>query len=93
MRPPECVICGACDAGIELLQFAVDAEAADWHRRAEAEGFAGHPPDQEWFCATHAKQARTLTDRPLREALRVMRAHSKRSTLRRAPQQRPEGFQ
>ena len=73
MRPPECVICGDRGAGVQLLSFATDAEAADWHKRAREEGFTGHPPDEEWFCATHAAQARPLTDRPLRDALRAMR--------------------
>lgn len=73
MRPPECVICGDCDAGIQLLRFATDAEAADWYRRAEEEGFAGHPPDQEWFCRVHAERVSPLTSLTLREALRTLR--------------------
>ena len=73
MRPPECVMCGACDEGIRLLGFAMDAEAADWYKRAEEPGFVGHPPDQEWFCSVHAEKASTLTMLTLTEALRAMR--------------------
>jgi len=64
MRPPVCALCrrrfGPDEGG--LVSFARDPADADWYRRAEAPGFTGHPPHQEWFCGAHVTNARDVSE-------------------------------
>ncbi len=72
MRPPECAICEVEEA-CTLISFAKTAEDEDWYRRCDEEGFVGHPPNVDWFCADHAPAARALGHLTLREAFRMMK--------------------
>lgn len=71
MRPPECDICGkrfGPDEG-DLIYFARDEAAENWHQRAEAEpGFVGHPPEAEWFCNKHLAIAKKYAHLPRKAA-------------------------
>lgn len=59
MRPPVCEICDAdVDPAGGLVTFQPDDRSRDWRRRAEEEGFVGHPPDTGWFCEEHIAAAR-----------------------------------
>jgi hypothetical protein len=78
MRPPLCALCDqrfapSDDSGAGLVSFARDPSDEAWYRRAEAPGFVGHPPHQEWFCATHAPLARGLSHLTRRQALADLR--------------------
>jgi len=58
-----------------LVCFAANDRSEDWHRRANAEpGFAGHPPNVEWFCADHYPAAAALSHLALPEAMRTLRS-------------------
>lgn len=76
MKPPICALCaqqfGPADGG--LVRFAPTPASEAWRVRAAAEpGFVGHPPDLGWFCGAHRALAESLANRPLAEALQVMR--------------------
>ncbi len=73
MRPPECAICDVdVDESGALISFVRTAEDDEWYRRSEEEGFVGHPPNVDWFCANHASAARALKHLTIREAFREM---------------------
>ena len=72
MRPPECAICDV-EVDCTLISFVCTTEDDEWHRRSQEEGFVGHPPNVDWFCANHAPAARALSHVPLSQALRKMR--------------------
>ncbi len=75
MKPPICAVCGArleTDSG-GLVTFARAPKDDAWCRRAAEPGFAGHPPNQDWFCEAHRGPAEALADRTLGEALRALR--------------------
>jgi len=72
VKPPACSICSRrFDPAHEGddLRFKRRPDDERWHAR----GVKGHPPDAAWFCGTHAKAARALTDRTLPEALAELR--------------------
>lgn len=56
------------------MTFARSPADDAWYERAKAPGFAGHPPNVEWFCEAHRPAARALSERTLAEALREIRA-------------------
>ena len=68
MRPPECAVCGT-EEGCELVSFRDTEHSREWRRRSQQEGFVGHPPNVEWFCAAHLAQARALAHLTLPEAM------------------------
>jgi hypothetical protein len=76
MMPPICEICGQRfdpDSGGGLIAFVRRPSDDDWHKRANEQGFSGHPPNMAWFCGAHferAAQHRALT---ITEALPLIR--------------------
>jgi hypothetical protein len=70
MKPPICEFCGNDFRGDsplrgELVRFADYAPLP--------EGIVGHPQGLAWFCGEHLEVARSLQERPLPEALKIMR--------------------
>ena len=70
MEPPICAFCGQdfrdeSPLPGDLVRFA-DYEPLP-------EGMVGHPKGLAWFCGEHIEQARSLQERPLSEALKIMR--------------------
>ena len=66
MKPPICSVCQKMNHGAKLVQF------ADY--RPLAPGIVGHPHGLAWFCSEHAGTAKALADKPLDEALRLLRS-------------------
>jgi hypothetical protein len=73
VRPPECHRCGERfdpgDGG-DQVTFRRTKDDERWYARMEEEGFVGHPPNVEWFCAAHIGVARSLEDQTLEQARR-----------------------
>ena len=85
MRPPECAVCGellAEPAG-GLVRFQPTDDSRAWRERAEADGFVGHPPDEEWFCPAHVVAARDLAATHTRPAALRRIAFDERRAQRR----------
>lgn len=84
MRPPICAVCHARfgpdddgDGAGGLVSFALDDAARAFHaKKAATPGFVGHPPEKEWFCATHIAAARQLSHLTRSDALQQLRAGS-----------------
>ena len=80
MRPPICAVCHARfgpddEGGGGLVSFALDDAARAFHARKKAEpGFVGHPPEKEWFCATHVAAARQLSHLTRSDAVGQLKA-------------------
>jgi hypothetical protein len=61
MRPPCCCLCDRTfDPGVDgdQLEFARRPSDEDFHERMARERFVDHPPNVEWFCASHLEAAR-----------------------------------
>lgn len=79
MKPPICEFCShdfraSADEG-GLVYFKKTEANAAWHRKQEAEGFVGHPPEAAWFCGLHYQAAKELSHLTLPEAMRVLNDH------------------
>ena len=75
MRPPICDICGKSfdpDKEGELLYFKETEKSREFEKKAEEEGFVGHPPNAAWFCGEHLEHARKLSHLTLDEALEIL---------------------
>lgn len=78
MRPPICAVCDEYfDPGMgDMVEFKKTAADLAWDKKAEAPGFAGHPPYLEWFCEKHIDLARELSSRTRSEAMaQIMNSH------------------
>ena len=69
MKPPICEFCGqdfrdASPLPGDLVRFADYEPLPD--------GMVGHPQGLAWFCGEHVEEARSLQERPLSEALKMM---------------------
>ena len=71
MRPPICAICGKREK-CKLIYFKETKEDKEWYRRAQKEGFVGHPPNAEWFCDEHYPDAAKLAHLTLKEAMAIL---------------------
>ncbi|MHA2503721.1 MAG: hypothetical protein ACXAE3_12720 [Candidatus Kariarchaeaceae archaeon] len=76
MRPPECAICDTefdPFEGGDTVYFRETESDKKQNQRMERQGLTGHPPNCDWFCNAHLKQAQDLQHLHLAEALVQMR--------------------
>ncbi len=68
------------------MRFQPTDDSRAWRERAEADGFVGHPPDEEWFCPAHVVAARDLAATHTRPAaLRRIAFDERRAANRSRP--------
>ena len=76
MMPPICEICyREFDPDKEggLVYFRETQKGREFARRAEEEGFTGHPPDVAWFCGSHYEEAKKLVHLTIGEAMEILK--------------------
>jgi hypothetical protein len=69
MKPPICELCGQDFRDTSPLPGAL-VRFADYEPLSD--GMVGHPQGLAWFCGEHVELARSLGERPLSEALKIM---------------------
>ncbi|HQO02589.1 MAG TPA: hypothetical protein PLI62_09985 [Spirochaetota bacterium] len=83
MRPPVCRICGKDLSEDEggLVYFKKRPADIEWDEKMKQKDMIGHPPYGDWFCGNHIDRARELKDKPIDEAVRIMRMHEKEGKI------------
>lgn len=79
MMPPNCCLCERgldTNDNCELVAFAKRPEDIQWYRAIEASGETGHPPNVDWFCASHVAGAREIAHLTIDEALAQLRGEA-----------------